>query len=74
MKVTISTTYDLKFRLRDATNYGFTKDGICINTKTNRIIKKILCGNSKGYCINGKFQSEKNLKLEEYPKKEYCPF
>ncbi len=76
MKVTISTNYDLIFRLKDAPNYGFTQTGICINTKTNRIIKKILCGGSRGYCINGKFHSEKELrpKLEKYPKKEFVPF
>ena len=76
MKVTISTTYDLKWRLKDSHNYGFTEKGICINTRTNKLIKKTLCGNSRGYCINGKFESEKNLRqrLEKYPKKEYVPF
>lgn len=72
MKITISTTYDLTWRIKDVPHYGFTKNGICINTRTNKIIKKTLCGNSRGYCINGKFESEKNLRLrlEKHQSKE----
>ena len=55
IRYTISTTYDLYYELRNNSNYKFTKDGICINTKTNRIIKRVLNGSSKGYWINQNF-------------------
>ena len=75
IRFTISTTYVLKWRLKGSDNYKFTDDGICINTKTGNLIKKVLNGRSKGYCINGKFKSintlrKKLVKIE----KEHCPF
>ena len=44
IKHVISTTYLLEFQLINNSNYKFTKDGVCINTKTNRLIKKVLNG------------------------------
>ena len=75
MKLTISTTYVLKWQLKNAAHYKFTDNGICINTKTSKIIKQIINGRSKGFCINGKFQSSNTLRkqLELIPK-EICPF
>jgi hypothetical protein len=70
--VRMSTSYVLKWELSDNPHYKFTSDGICINTKTNRVIKKTLCGGSLGYCINGKFVSSKTLrpKLQRIPPKK----
>ena len=75
LKFTISTIYVLKWELKNSPNYKFTDNGICINTKTGNLIKKILNGRSKGYCINGKFQSVNTLrkKLVKIPKND-CPF
>ena len=42
IKYTISKTYVLKWQLMDDDNYKFTDDGICINTKTGNLIKKVL--------------------------------
>ena len=39
------------------TNYQFNKEGKCLNIKTNKEVKMILNGRSKGFCLNGKFQS-----------------
>ena len=64
MDYTISTTYVLKWELKNAPEYKFTKDGICINTKTGNIIKLVVNGRSKGYCIKGKFRSLNTLRKE----------
>ena len=73
---TISITYDLKYQISFASNYQFTSDGKCFNTKTGRQIKQVLNCRSVGYCINGKFHSLSYLRkyLERIPKKEHCPF
>lgn len=71
----ISTRYDLKWQLNFAPQYKFDDKGNCINTKTERKIKKTLCGGSIGYCINGKFMSCKSLRSRLVKiKVEYCPF
>ena len=64
LKYIISTTYVLEFELKNNSNYKFTKDNICINTKTNRLIKCVLNGRSKGYWINKKFYSLNTLRSE----------
>jgi hypothetical protein len=71
----ISTTYDLKWRHKEANEYQFDSDGICINTKRGRIVRQVLNGRSKGFCIRGKFVSLTSLrpKLEKIPNIE-CPF
>ena len=76
MKYTISTTYVLKWQLKNNSEYKFTKDGVCINTKTGNLIKMIINNRSKGYCIKGKFKSINTLRkdLEQIPKKEKLPF
>jgi len=75
MRYLISTTYVLKWQLKSANNYKFTKDGICINTKTSKVINQIINGRSKGFCINGKFKSVNTIKkdMELIPKID-CPF
>jgi hypothetical protein len=64
IKHTITTTYLLEFELKNNSNYKFTKDGICINTKTNRIIRKVLNGSSVGFWIDKKFYSVNTLREE----------
>ena len=64
IKHTISKTYLLEFELKTNSNYKFTKGGVCVNTKTNRIIRKVLNGSSKGYWINKKFYSLNTLRKE----------
>ena len=64
MEYTISITYVLKWELKIAPEYKFTKDGICVNTKTGNIIRLVVNGRSKGYCIKGKFRSLNTLRKE----------
>jgi hypothetical protein len=75
MNISISNSYVLTHQLRFATNYKWTKDGKCFNSRTGREIKKVLCGRSVGYCIKGKFQSVNTLRpeLELIPEQE-SPF
>lgn len=75
VKHVISTTYVLEFELKTNSNYKFTKDGICINDKTNRLIKMVLNGRSKGYWINKKFYSLNTLRKDLVKiKTNDCPF
>lgn len=71
-----SNKYVLIWQLKEATNYKFTKDGICFNTLTDKQIKKVLVNRSIGYCINGKFKSLNTLRkqLEKIPQEIKCPF
>lgn len=70
-----TTIYVLEFELKNNSNYKFTKDNICINTKTDRLIKCVLNGRSKGYWINKKFYSLNTLRDElQRIKKNDCPF
>ena len=72
---TISTTYDLKFQYKPSINYKFTDKGICINTKRNRIVKRVLVGYTEGFCLNGKFKSLKVIRKElELIPIDICPF
>lgn len=75
VKHLILTNYTVLWELKYSPNYKFTKRGICINTKTGRIIKKTLNGGSIGYCINGKFRSLKYLRPQLVKIKHIdCPF
>jgi hypothetical protein len=71
----ISVIYNYNYRLSFANNYVFTKNGKCFNLKTNREIKMVLNGYTKGFNIQGKFYSLNTLRknLEKIPK-ETCPF
>lgn len=64
LKHSITITYLLEFELKNNLNYKFTKDNICINTKTNRVIKMVLNGSSKGYWVNKKFYSINTLRKQ----------
>ena len=71
-----TTKHIEKHRLKDSPNYVFSKDGLCYNIKTNRVIKQIVKGSTIGYIIKGKFKSLTILRenLELIPKKEFLPF
>jgi hypothetical protein len=75
MKLSVSNTYELVWQIKDAENYKFTKDGICINTHRGKIVKHTLNGSTRGYCINGRFMSERAIRplLEKIPNID-CPF
>ena len=62
MKLTISTTYAVRWQLSNATDYKFTKDGKCINSRTGKLLNMKLKNRCKGYYINGKFQSIASLR------------
>jgi hypothetical protein len=75
LKYNITNTYVLEFELKGNENYKFTKDNICINVKTNRLIKCVLNGSSKGYWVNKKFYSLNTLRSKLQRIKEIeCPF
>jgi len=75
IKFSITTTYLLEYELKNNSNYKFTKNGICINTKTDRIIRKVLNGSSKGYWIDKKFYSVNTLRKELVKiERVKCPF
>ena len=48
---------DFKWYLTIAPHYKWTKSKICINTKTNRVIKKVYKERCLGYLIDGEFKS-----------------
>ena len=73
---TVTATYSTYFRLKNYTEYEFTKCGLCFNVKTGRKIKKVATKSGCiGYNIRGKFKSLYSLRstLEKIPKEE-CPF
>lgn len=66
----IIVNYDLKWQLKFAPHYQFTDNGICINTLRGKIVRKVVNGGCKGYCIKGKFISctklrKKLVKIEK---------
>jgi len=73
----ITVKYVAKWRVKFATNYVFTKCGLCYNCKTGKLIKQITKNYTIGYVLNGKFYSLTHLRnqLELIPKpKNNCPF
>lgn len=71
----ISENYAVFWQLDFDDKYQFTKDGVCINSKTGNIIKRVLKDRCVGYRINGKFMSL--TKLRKYlikVKEPKCPF
>ena len=72
---TISVNYSLKWEHTEHTYYKWSACGKLFNTKTNRQIKKTICGGSIGYWIDGNFTTLTKLRLQlRLIKKEYCPF
>lgn len=62
--ITISNTYSLVWVYKLDPKYQFTSDGICVNIKTGRVIRKVIVGGSKGFCLNGKFKSIKAIRTK----------
>jgi len=71
----ISISYAVKFEIDFATEYVFTSDKICINSKTGRKIKQVMKNRCIGYIIKGKFYSLTFLRKHlRKPQKEEMPF
>lgn len=71
----ISVSYPYKYCISFAENYVFTTCGLCVNVKTNRLIKKVYNSGCIGYNINGKFFSLSRLRLNlSKIKTEKMPF
>lgn len=73
--MTITVNYIANYRLAFATNYVFTKCGLCYNLQSGKLIKQILKGSTIGYVIASKFYSLTYLRtqLEIIPKQK-TPF
>ena len=70
-----SITYTVKYEIDFASNYKFTTCGLCINTKTSRLIKKVYKNGSIGYSIKGRFYSLTKLRKHLVkPVILKCPF
>ena len=54
---TLSVTYAYNYQLDFAPEYKWTTCGLCVNTKTERVIKKVYNNRCLGYNIRGKFHS-----------------
>jgi hypothetical protein len=73
--ITISTTYTLKYMVKNYPNYRVTEKGIVINTLRGTILKRVVNGGSKGYWFGKEFKKlsdirELLIKIE----KVKCPF
>ena len=72
---TISINYDLKWQLKFAEEYKFSKCGKCFNTKRQRQVKQVVNCRSVGYCIRGKFYTLSFLRSQvELIPKSNLPF
>lgn len=74
-RITISTTYDLKWVIKSYPNYKVTEKGIVINTLRGTILKRVVNGRSKGYWFGKDFKtlseiSKELIKIEKIK----CPF
>jgi hypothetical protein len=71
----VSIVYTCKYQIKFNPSYVFTTCGLCINLKTNRIIKQVIKSNCIGYIIGGKFYSLTYLRKQLEPiSKEIYPF
>ena len=65
----------IKWHIKGYDNYGFCENKKLYNLKRNTIVKHCLKKYTRGFNLNGKFISEKKLRLLIYTaKKQYCPF
>lgn len=71
--ITISTTYTLKWVIKDYPNYMVTDKGIVINLLTNRILKRVVNGGSKGYWFGKDFITLNDLR-KLLVLDRFCPF
>jgi hypothetical protein len=66
----------IKWLIKGYDDYGFGEDDNLYNLKRNRKVKHCLKRYTRGFNLNGKFISDKNLKplLFISTKKIHCPF
>lgn len=74
--ITISTTYALKWEVKNTPYYKVSKCGKVFNCKTGKMLKRIYNNGSIGYVIDGKFTTLANLRKEliEIKNKPKAPF
>jgi len=73
--ITISKTYTIKYEVSFAPEYKFLSNNECYNSKTGRILRKVLNSGCIGYIIRGKFVSLTKLRSNLIkPKDTDCPF
>jgi len=63
-KITISTTYDLKWQINGHENYCISPCGKIFNIQRGTQIKRTLNGGSVGYWIGKKFYTLKELRSQ----------
>lgn len=73
--ITISKTYTIKYEVSFAPEYKFLSNNECYNSKTGRILRKVLNSSCIGYIIRGKFVSLTKLRSNLIkPNDVDCPF
>ena len=74
--ITITIEVACIWRLKDANNYLFSKEGRCFNVKTGNEIQQSYNSRCIGFYIKGKFRSLSKIKkcLEVIPQNEKLPF
>lgn len=74
-RITISTTYTLKWFVKSNPNYKVTEKGIVINTLRGTILKRVINGGSKGYWFGKDFKTLAEISKELISiEKTKCPF
>lgn len=59
-----SSRYILKWEYISDPKYKWSECGKLFNTHTGKEIRKVMCGRSIGYCLNGKFKSLNTLRKQ----------
>ena len=74
--ISIHKTIKLTFTLDGYEQYCFGEDKNLYNVQRGKQIKHTIVNSTKGWCICGKFMSEKKLRplLKRIPKIENLPF
>lgn len=62
--ITISTTYTLKWGIKNYPIYKVTEKGIVINTLRGTILKRVVNGGSKGYWFGKDFKTLAEISKE----------
>ncbi len=75
LKIIISNTYTLKWKIKGYDNYKVSTCGKIFNCQRRKQIKRVLNGGSVGFWIKGKFFTLKQLREKlELIKHSDCPF
>ena len=74
MNISISTNYDLKWRIKGFENLAITSCSKIINTRTGKIKKRCVNGGSIGYWLNSKTFKRLDDINKISIKKEKLPF